>query len=143
MKKIAAYVDERMNAISKNHARLDTMKLAVLTAVHMAEEALQVNELQNEVKMLTGERSELRSELAKLHTLRAEQQELYEKLREEHHASVKEKEELRKQWETEQAELKKQLEDTKTSLGAELQKTRLRSAKSWRKRALCSRRKRK
>ncbi len=53
MKKIAAYVDERMNAISKNHARLDTMKLAVLTAVHMAEEALQVNELQNEVKMLT------------------------------------------------------------------------------------------
>ncbi|GAE05687.1 cell division protein ZapA [Paenibacillus sp. JCM 10914] len=38
-RQVASYVDDRMRSISKAHARLDTPRIAVLAAVHMAEEA--------------------------------------------------------------------------------------------------------
>lgn len=65
MKQVARYVDEHMRAISKSHSRLDTPRIAVLAAVHMAEQAIQVQDFKNELNMLTGERTELRVEVSR------------------------------------------------------------------------------
>ena len=72
-RQVANYVDDRMRTISKAHSRLDTPRIAVLAAVHMAEEALQKLEFQNEAKQMTAERNELRTELAKVQGLQIEQ----------------------------------------------------------------------
>ncbi|OAB46048.1 cell division protein ZapA [Paenibacillus glacialis] len=122
MKKIAQYVDERMNAVSKNHTRLDTPKIAVLAAVHMAEEAIQTQEVRNELKMLTGERSELKAEILKLLDNRTEQTEKLLKQQEESAVVVKEKEELQAELNRVQAELQQQLENNKFLLDKEIVK---------------------
>ncbi|WP_157771470.1 cell division protein ZapA, partial [Paenibacillus sonchi] len=80
MKQVARYVDEHMRAISKSHTRLDTPRIAVLAAVHMAEQAIQVQDFKNELNMLTGERTELRVEVARLTEAQKERQEEYERL---------------------------------------------------------------
>ncbi|WP_307585095.1 cell division protein ZapA [Paenibacillus wynnii] len=80
MKQVARYVDEHMRTISKSHSRLDTPRIAVLAAVHMAEQALQVQDFKNELNMLTGERSELRVEVSRLLEVQRERQEEYERL---------------------------------------------------------------
>lgn len=80
MKQVARYVDEHMRAISKSHSRLDTPRIAVLAAVHMAEQAIQVQDFKNELNMLTGERTELRVEVSRLQEAQRERQEEYEKL---------------------------------------------------------------
>lgn len=74
MKQVANLVDERMGAISKQNSRLDTPRIAVLAAVHMAEQSLQTQEIRNELKMLTGERTELRNELNRLNAIQNEHQ---------------------------------------------------------------------
>ncbi|OAB39149.1 hypothetical protein PMSD_04245 [Paenibacillus macquariensis subsp. defensor] len=122
MKKIAQYVDERMNAVSKNHSRLDTPKIAVLAAVHMAEEAIQTQEVRNELKMLTGERSELKAEILKLIDNRTEQTEKLLKQQEESAVVVKEKEELQAELIRVQAELQQQLENNQALLDKEIVK---------------------
>ncbi|KAI7255808.1 hypothetical protein KC345_g11072, partial [Hortaea werneckii] len=80
MKQVARYVDEHMQAISKSHSRLDTPRIAVLAAVHMAEQAIQVQDFKNELNMLTGERTELRVEVSRLQEVQRERQEEYERL---------------------------------------------------------------
>jgi len=122
MKKIAQYVDERMNAVSKNHTRLDTPKIAVLAAVHMAEEAIQTQEVRNELKMLTGERSELKAEILKLIDNRTEQTEKLLKQQEESAVVVKEKEDLQAELHRVQAELQQQLENNQALLDKEIVK---------------------
>ncbi|WP_438347281.1 cell division protein ZapA [Paenibacillus sp. FA6] len=122
MKKIAQYVDERMNSISKSHSRLDTPKIAVLAAVHMAEEAIQTQEVRNELKMLTGERSELKAEIIQLQESRTEQSENNLKQQEEYSIIVKEKEELQAESMRVKAELEKKLEHTMSLLQQETQK---------------------
>ncbi|SIQ69011.1 cell division protein ZapA [Paenibacillus macquariensis] len=124
MKKIAQYVDERMNAVSKNHTRLDTPKIAVLAAVHMAEEAIQTQEVRNELKMLTGERSELKAEILKLIDNRTEQTEKLLKQQEESAVVVKEKEELQAELHRVQAELQQQLENNQSLLDKEIVKNK-------------------
>lgn len=122
MKKIAQYVDERMNTISKNHTRLDTPKIAVLAAVHIAEEAIQTLEVRNELKMLTGERSELKAEIVQLQADRTEQSEKLLKQQEEYAVVLREKEELQAELNRVQAELQQQLEDNKSLLDKEILK---------------------
>lgn len=80
MKQVARYVDEHMRTISKSHSRLDTPRIAVLTAVHMAEQAIQVQDFKNELNMLTGERSELKVEVSRLLEVQRERDEEYERL---------------------------------------------------------------
>lgn len=80
MKQVARYVDEHMRTISKSHNRLDTPRIAVLAAVHMAEQAIQVQDFKNELNMMTGERSELRLEVSRLLEVQRERQEEYERL---------------------------------------------------------------
>lgn len=80
MKQVARYVDEHMRTISKSHTRLDTPRIAVLAAVHMAEQAIQVQDFKNELNMMTGERSELRLEVSRLLEVQRERQEEYERL---------------------------------------------------------------
>lgn len=80
MKQVARYVDEHMRAISKSHSRLDTPRIAVLAAVHMAEQAIQVQDFKNELNMLTGERTELRVEVSRLLEVQRERQEEFERL---------------------------------------------------------------
>lgn len=54
MKQVANYVDERMHSISQAHSRLDMPRIAVLAAVHMAEEAVQIQEIQSHMNRLPG-----------------------------------------------------------------------------------------
>ncbi|AOZ92087.1 cell division protein ZapA [Paenibacillus crassostreae] len=119
MKKIALYVDERMNTISKNHSRLDTPKIAVLAAVHMAEEAIQMQEVRNELKMLTGERSELKSEIVQLQESRAEQGKQLISQQEQFAIAMKDKEELQAEFMRVKSELEKQLDHNKSLLSQE------------------------
>uniref|UniRef100_A0AAE9PRB4 Cell division protein ZapA n=1 Tax=Paenibacillus polymyxa TaxID=1406 RepID=A0AAE9PRB4_PAEPO len=74
MKQVANYVDERMHSISQAHSRLDMPRIAVLAAVHMAEEAVQIQEIQSHMNRLAAERAELRGDLAQLQTALGEQQ---------------------------------------------------------------------
>lgn len=112
MKQVARYVDEHMRTISKSHSRLDTPRIAVLAAVHMAEQALQVQDVKNELNMLTGERSELRLEVSRLLEVQRERQEAYEQLdaaaKEEARRLIEQAEEERKRY-LEAEELERQL----------------------------------
>lgn len=74
MKQVASYVNERMYAIAQSHPHLDIPRIAVLAAVHMAEEAIRSQETERKMHRIIEERSELREDLARLQTLLGEQQ---------------------------------------------------------------------
>jgi len=59
MKRLAQYVDEQMRQISKVNRRLGVNKVAVLTAVNMADELFRVRQELHEMEMLLDKKSTL------------------------------------------------------------------------------------
>jgi cell division protein ZapA len=57
MKRIAQYVDEKMRHISKANSRLGVNKVAVLTAVNMADELFRVRQELYELETLLDKKS--------------------------------------------------------------------------------------
>lgn len=55
MRMVAGYVDDRMNEIAKGNHRLDTAKIAVLTAVNIADEYIRLQQEYQELLRLLQE----------------------------------------------------------------------------------------